>query len=210
MTTGGSGGSGEAAAAGAAAAGRRQRRRERQRSVGAAAGEVAPAAGAAGEAAAAASGSGGGSGRRGAAAAGEDAGSGDPGILCGAGTGAGKTYCPVGSQDCCATGSGAATKFRCESTATTPICNGVAIACDNSAECGGQRLRDARHQQQRLRLGAVPGHVRSEPEPVRLLRPHRAGRRLLVDPDERRPGVHMHAEHSPAGLLPLLERPVGG
>jgi hypothetical protein len=94
-------------------------------------------------------GSGGGSGSS--SGGGADA-STDPGIYCGKTLGS-TTYCPVGTDVCCArtvggagsggSGGGAGTgttTFRCES-ATSSTCEnagGTPIACDNEAECSGQ------------------------------------------------------------------------
>jgi hypothetical protein len=69
---------------------------------------------------------------------GEDAGS-DPGIYCGT-AGGGDTYCPVGKDVCCAKGSGTSLSLHCASAASTTCANGggLAIQCDNEAECPGQ------------------------------------------------------------------------
>jgi hypothetical protein len=53
---------------------------------------------------------------------------------------AGTKYCKLGSEDCCATGSGSATTYRCLSSSTDTCTNsgGVAIPCDDEAQCPGQ------------------------------------------------------------------------
>ncbi len=72
----------------------------------------------------------------------------DPGIWCGDNGGAGDVFCKSSSQVCCVTsdgfggggGGGGGINQACESSGIAACAGGLAVGCDDSADCSGGQV----------------------------------------------------------------------